>query len=659
MSQSLPAESSSSASRWNVQLVQVSVERASTQYLPYAVGVLQAYAAHHAANQQAFDFPPILSQRLPLNQSLERIQAADVCGFSCYVWSIEYNLALAARLKALRPEVVIIFGGPHVPDRAEDFLREHAFIDVCVHGEGERVFLKLLESLPDKVWDEIPGISWLDSDGRFHTRPTAPRIVDLDEIPSPYVTGVFDALMRDRTSHVLAAWETTRGCPFSCAFCDWGSNISSKVRRHSMDYLMAEVEWFSTHSVNLVYCCDANFGILPRDIEIADAVIESFKRTGYPKCFSTQSAKNVTDRTYTVQSRISLAGLNRMATLSLQSVSPVALKAIKRDNISLETYREMQRRYQRDGIETYTDLIVGLPGESYDSFVDGVSEIIADGQHHWIWFYNVYVLPNAELAQPEYREQHGIESVRIPFSEAHSPVNQIVPEWQEMAIATKTLSRADWRRVRTFSWWARIIYFRSKLLQIPLLLLNNLAGISYRRSFEFFNDGLSQNTPMLAGFKRFLDQKALNLQEGRDAADHIMQGPEPYWIHIEDFAHEMLLSLGTARGFFREAGAALHQLLEQSGATLPPGLLDESLRLSEAISVQKLLLQPLVVEGRYNLWEYYQAALRGEPVELREEPCRYLRDVEEMILFSVRVEKTVNSGQAGVTKPASAMPGLS
>ncbi|MEZ0369172.1 MAG: radical SAM protein, partial [Candidatus Sericytochromatia bacterium] len=439
-----------------VQLIQISVERANTQHLPYAAGLLQAYASKYAT--QAFEFPQILCQRLPLSQSIELAAQADVFGFSTYIWNSEYSLALAKALKALRPEAPIFFGGPQVPDRAEEYLRKHRFIDACVHGEGEKVFLKLLESLPDRDWEDIPGLSWLDAEGRFHHNPPAERMVDLDEIPSPYATGVFDSLLASKSFFPLAAWETTRGCPFSCAFCDWGSNIASKVRRHSVEYLKAEIDWFGANEISVIFCSDANFGILPRDIEIADALVETHQRTGFPKVVSTQNAKNVTERTYAVQQRISQAGLSNQVTLSLQSISPAVLKAIKRDNISLETYRELQRRFQRDGIETYTDLIVGLPGETYDSFVDGVGQIIAEGQHHWIWFYNVYILPNAELAQPEYRQKYGIESAQIPFSEAFLPVYQEVREWEEMVIATNTLSRADWRRCRTFAWWVMILY---------------------------------------------------------------------------------------------------------------------------------------------------------------------------------------------------------
>ena len=85
------------------------------------------------------------------------------------------------------------------------------------------------------------------------------------------------------------------------------------------------------------------------------------------------------------------------------------LEAIKRDNISLGTYMELQRRFTRDKVETYSDLILGLPGETYESFVKGVDQLIENGQHNRIQFNNLSILPNAEMGDPAYQAQvrHG------------------------------------------------------------------------------------------------------------------------------------------------------------------------------------------------------------------------------------------------------------
>ena len=93
--------------------------------------------------------------------------------------------------------------------------------------------------------------------------------------------------------------------------------------------------------------------------------------------------------------------MSKGVTLAMQSVDPHTLKSIKRDNISIEDYQELQRRFTKDGIPTYTEFILGLPGDTYESFSKGVSDVIESGQHNRIQFNNLSILPNAEMATKE------------------------------------------------------------------------------------------------------------------------------------------------------------------------------------------------------------------------------------------------------------------
>ncbi|HEY9841839.1 MAG TPA: radical SAM protein, partial [Candidatus Obscuribacterales bacterium] len=512
------------------------------------------------------------------------------------------------------------------------------------------------ESLPDKVWDAIPGISWIDAAGTFHTHPPGPRLQDLDVIPSPYLMGLFDAMVasqasrqaaragavhpsrQDAQEHFVMLWESNRGCPFSCAFCDWGSNMASKVQRFGLERLKAEIDWAAAHGIATLNCCDANFGMLPRDLEIAEYVVAAHQRTGYPSNFFIQSAKNATERAYAVLRLIIQSGLHHMVTLSLQSVSPAVLKSIRRENISLETYRQLQYRFRRDGVATYTDLLIGLPDETHDSFAEGICRVLSEGQHHWINFYPVYILPNAELAQPDYRRRFGLETIRIPYSEDAMQLKQEVPETQELVIASASYSREDWCRMRCLAWWVQILYYNYKLLQLPLLLLNSLAGIPWRCLFEAFADARFAASPMLQDLHGFLQRKALGMLRGE---------PEPcafegQWLNVPNFIIAGLASEPVARAFFAEAGSVLRQLQAAHGAELPPGLLDEALQLSEGLFLSPVLQKPFSLPGRYTLWPWYQAALRGEPIELLPDPCRYVRDWFNEPLFDVRVDPPVS-----------------
>ncbi|MCW8863220.1 MAG: cobalamin-dependent protein, partial [Rhodospirillales bacterium] len=231
---------------FKVGLAQINNSFSGAHYLPYAAGLLQAYAQEHLSSPQRFIFLPPLYKRLPVEEAAMKFAEADIVGFSLYVWNQKLSLAIARRLKEMNPKVLVVFGGPQVPDNAEAFCRENPFIDVVINGEGETAFARLLESFPDRNWADVPSISFVNASGDFIVHEKSDRIRDLDSIPSPYLNGIFDELMKDDSADEwLALWETNRGCPFQCTFCDWGSATQTKIFQFSMDRLEREMRWFS------------------------------------------------------------------------------------------------------------------------------------------------------------------------------------------------------------------------------------------------------------------------------------------------------------------------------------------------------------------------------------------------------------------------------
>ena len=141
-----------------------------------------------------------------------------------------------------------------------------------------------------------------------------------------------------------------------------------KVTRYGLDRIKSEIDWFAKNKISYLFSADANFGILPRDLEIAKYIADKKQTTGYPQTFFVQATKNQTERSYEVAKILYDAGLSKGVTLSMQSLDPTTLKLIKRSNISSDSYTELQRRFTQEKIITYTDLILGLPGETYKSF---------------------------------------------------------------------------------------------------------------------------------------------------------------------------------------------------------------------------------------------------------------------------------------------------
>ena len=155
---------------------------------------------------------------------------------------------------------------------------------------------------------------------------------DLSEAPSPYLDDVFLPLMSSNPEeNWISIWETNRECPFSCTFCDWGSAVASKVNKWEIERLYSEIEWFGRNKIGYVFCAHANFGILSREIDIAKYCAQIEQQCDYPEVNSIQSTKNAEERSYQAQKILADAGLNKV--ISMQSLNPATLEAIKRSSV--------------------------------------------------------------------------------------------------------------------------------------------------------------------------------------------------------------------------------------------------------------------------------------------------------------------------------------
>lgn len=599
-------------------------------YLPYSVGLLQGYAQHRATNPHAFAFLPFLYYPLPVAEAVEQLKGADVVAFSAYVWNIRLSLAIAAALKAANPNVTIIFGGPQVPDRAEPlaaFLHQNPAIDVVCHGEGEQIFLALLERIAagSRLWEEIPSISYRAPDGTVRTHPRAPRLVDFAEIPSPFLTGVFDATMAANSKHRwLVMWETNRGCPFSCTFCDWGSATASKVSRLPMERLSEEIRWFADHRIEHLFICDANFGMLPRDADIAREIVDVNKARGIPIAVSVQNTKNAKERSYQVQkifSEITTAGV----TISLQSVNPDVLKNVKRDNISLDAFLDLQQRYARDGIRTYTDLILGLPGETYDSFTDGLSTVIKHGQHNRLAIYNCSILPNAEMGDPDYQAHFGMKAKPIRIINEHellSTTDRIeVPEYLDNVVETAAMAGEDWIRAKAYTWLADLMHY-NRIFQLVSVVMVEHYGLSYKQIFEAVLYADEAKYPICGWVRERLYAQARINQSGQ--SEYV---PDPERLNAWWLMHQHLFILLVEQEkltpFYHEVERLLGELLTAQGVAWDFMLLHEAISLNQALIRLPFIQSDEMVFATHNLYEYYKGVIEGYPIPLKRVMQRY------------------------------------
>ena len=261
---------------------------------------------------------------------------ADIYGFSTYVWNSALVRRILDRLIAERPDARIILGGPQVMHGAASYLRpDHENMVLC-NGEGEHSFRNYLVEMLDESPDlsRVHGLSFY-RDGELITTEAAPRIRELEEIPSPFLTGLIDP-----SQYSFASFESNRGCPFKCTYCFWGGATNAKVHKFGQDRVLDELTWISENRIPMIFIIDANFGMLQRDVEIAEHIVALKKRTGFPHTVFFNSSKNTPERVTEITRLWSDVGLITAQPVSMQTVSPSALKAIERDNIKdFDLYR--------------------------------------------------------------------------------------------------------------------------------------------------------------------------------------------------------------------------------------------------------------------------------------------------------------------------------
>jgi len=607
-----------------VGLVQVNTGFSGQHYLPYSVGVLESYARARLQNPENYAFLAPIFCRQSIMPAVEHLAGADIVGFSLYVWNEQISLRIARELKKKSPRTVIVFGGPQVPDRVEPFLRMNDFIDIAVHGEGEIPFAAILEEFPKRDFSAVPGVSYL-RDGALVTQPRPPRINDLDIIPSPYLTGVFDALMAEHPAQKwIAMWETNRGCPFSCTFCDWGSAVAQRVYGLGIDRLHSEVEWFAAHQIQYVFTADANFGIMERDVDLARYCADVKAKTGFPAKLSVQSTKSggpnskLTERAFQVQKILSDSGLNQGVVVSMQSLDLGTLKSIKRGNISTAAFQEIQSRFTAAGVETMTDLILGLPGETYDSFADGVSELIDGGQHNRIQFNNLGILPNAEMGDPDYQEKYGMEMVRSRIINVHGfreEFGEDIDEYQHLAIATASMPKENWVDTRVFAWMSGFLHF-DKILQIPLMATHELTGVSYREIIEKFMDKKTLEIfyPTLDKVRALFESKAHDIQAGGEEYCYSKDWLGIWW-PADELAFIELVATGGLAEFYREAEELLRDSFASGSPPEFPDVLRDAAKLNQALLKVPFAGGEIQVKTSWNVLDFRRRVMCGEKVK--------------------------------------------
>lgn len=490
---------------------QFNYQYGSVIHFPFSIASLVAYIKSFPHLDAQFQFEKTFVFRNKLDEYVSRCTDADILLCSCYTWNWEITTLLARKVKERNPNCTVIFGGPQVPLKYEGdvpltwvkeskgtFFADYPYVDILVHQEGECTVKQIFEEYTKgKGYSTVGGLETKDV-----RTPSADRITDLDVLPSPYLTNLVWELVEpvDGVSYI-ASWETNRGCPFQCTFCDWGSAIKTKVRNRSMAVLLKEIEWFADNKIPYIDCCDANFGIFAeRDLELASKFKNEKLAKGYPGRVRPAWMKTSTERIIPIAKELLDADLLRSVTLAVQSLDPVTLKTIKRANLKFDRFSDLVRQFSDHKIETYTEIIMGLPGETLKSYLDGLEQIMELFPRPVVFVYNCGVFVNAPMNDPNYVKEHGIQVIKSPIYLWHSSIHNRgdIPEYEYITVGANTFTTDDLKQMYLYGWTAQAFHSLG-ILEYVAKFYNQLSGLKFIDFYTAFIAYCKNNAGTLFG----------------------------------------------------------------------------------------------------------------------------------------------------------------
>lgn len=396
-------------SKKNILLGSISIIH--TNWLPYAAGCLISYCKKIPEIDEQFKFLNPIYKHKPLKYYKKLLETVDIFGLTCYVWNQAYNDKLAAYFKEINPDGIVLFGGPQIPDDPilkAQFDLDRPFLTESIAGMGEIAFSEYLLNIPY----------------------TNARLKD---VPTPYTDGVFDEMLNSKDKFKVS-FETNRGCPYSCAFCDWGGQAKSKLDIFDINNIHDTIRYIYKHDNILeVEILDANFGILNRDESIIDYMISTQEElNNYLKISYSGLAKNGSKSLTAIMKKIvnNLPVDQRNLKISFQTHTQEVLNNILRHNIKNEKLLPMIEEFKKEGIPSTAEMIIALPGETADSWLKSLDTNYTLGIDY-IRTYFLHLVSNIEMTKQSYKDKFNIKTKIIDI---HGQEFEIMHRYLDMEL---------------------------------------------------------------------------------------------------------------------------------------------------------------------------------------------------------------------------------
>lgn len=431
----------------------------ATEAFPLNVGYIASYC------KKLFgDYVDIkIFKYIPKLEKAIRESPPDILGLSNYCWSHNVSLEMFRMLSQKKPYALKIWGGPNFPidiPSQEEFMKKHTEVDAYVPIDGEVGFsniierilqLDSLEQMREKIMDKpIDGCVTRNVTGEMQYSIPTIRIKGLDEIPSPYTTGLLDEFFDGKLTPMI---QTNRGCPFHCTFCTDGKDDVDQVNMFSLDRVRSEINYISERvpkNTRSLHISDLNFGMYSRDQEICDELANMQEKFDYPKFIKCTTGKN--QREKIIKAIRKLSNSLRI-TMSVQSLDKQVLTNIRRSNISVDQMLELYPAIKNAGLQTTSEVILGLPGETYQNHIETVRGLIRARMDEVV-VHTCMLLDGSEMKTPLERKKWDLKTkfrvIQRDFAKLSNGKN--VVEIEEVVVSSKTLTFEEYVELRVLAW---------------------------------------------------------------------------------------------------------------------------------------------------------------------------------------------------------------
>ena len=428
----------------------------STDCMPLGVGYMKAVIDRDLPRDEVHS--EVFAYAMDLLAAMEACPP-DVLMVSNYVWNECLSRFCLRRARQLNPRALLVMGGPNIPVeplRQIEFVERRPEIGLYVLGEGDflardivREFLQAGCSVDALGERDLPSCIYRRA-GRLIRTPQAKRSAneDLNDIPSPWLTGVMDKFFDGKLAPLL---ETNRGCPFSCSFCVQGDGYYTKITQFSMDRIKAEIDYLGrmissrSPGVGTLRIADANYGMYPRDAEISGYIGRAQRDYGWPTFIDATTGKNRAENVIRSMEQVSGGMVLYQA---VQSLDEDVLRNIRRSNIKLSAYAEIAVHLRGRGLRSSTDLILGLPGESLKTHLGTLQKMIDLGTDQAHCF-QAMMLKGSELETLATREEFKFDTkFRLGPKNFGEYCGEKVFDIEEIVVTTDTLSFEDYLECR-------------------------------------------------------------------------------------------------------------------------------------------------------------------------------------------------------------------